>query len=72
MTIITGEKNIELAQFIVIAAGLKLEINTEMRHSTNSVFLRAQQLTGEKTRKKCLIKMEELIKKRKEELDDNR
>jgi len=61
MGIITDPKKIKLMQYKTIAAGLKIEINTPLRHSHNAVFKRAKQITGERGRKKCFAKLIDLI-----------
>lgn len=39
-----------------------MEINTGLRHSHNMIFNAAKQITGQRTRKRCLEVIEEIIK----------
>jgi len=56
----TKEK-IEMMRLLTIRSGLKLEL-LGMRHSKNSVFQAAKQLTGKKTRREALAALEDLIR----------
>lgn len=53
---------VEVYRLKVIMSGLKLEINTGMRHSRGSVFAAAKRITGQKTRQKCLEMLEKMVK----------
>jgi hypothetical protein len=52
-TFITDARKIEYLRIATIASGLKLEIKTGMRHSSNATFEAAKKLTGAKTRLKA-------------------
>jgi anion-transporting ArsA/GET3 family ATPase len=52
--VIDTPKNIHVARMLIIRSGLKLELNTGMRHSRNLTFNAAKQITGQKSRQKCL------------------
>ena len=58
---ITDIDQINMYRVKVIYSGLKLEVKTGMRHSSNGVFKAAKAITGEKTREKCLEKLERLL-----------
>jgi hypothetical protein len=60
-TVIDTPDAIQHFRLCVIRRGLELEINTPLRHSRNSIFNAAKQITGEKTRKKCLVKLKEIL-----------
>jgi hypothetical protein len=60
-TIADTPEQIQRFRLCVIRRGLELEIKTGMRHSHNATLRAAQQLTGAKTRKKCLAKIKELL-----------
>ena len=47
-------------RLLIIRSGLKLELKG-LRHSTNSIFKAAKQITGEKTRQKCLEALNRMI-----------
>ena len=57
---ITNPEDISAYRLLVIRSGLKLEL-LGMRHSSNSVFKAAKQITGEKTRQKCLEALNRMI-----------
>jgi hypothetical protein len=57
---LTNAEDIQRYRLKVIESGLKLELKG-IRHSTNAVFLAAKQLTGEKTRKKCLEAIQKML-----------
>jgi anion-transporting ArsA/GET3 family ATPase len=59
--VIDTPKNIHVARMLIIRSGLKLEIKTGMRHSRNLTFNAAQQITGQKTRKKCLDSINKML-----------
>jgi len=52
--VIDSPKNIHVARMLIIRSGLKLELKTAMRHSRNMTFNAAKQITGQKSRQKCL------------------
>lgn len=54
-------EQIHRARLLVIRSGLKLEIKTGMRHSRNMTFNAAKQITGKKTREKCLEEIEKML-----------
>ena len=58
--ILDNPADISAYRLLLIRSGLKLEI-AGLRHSTNSVFKAAKQLTGEKTRIKCLEAINRMI-----------
>ena len=58
--ILDNPADISAYRLLIIRSGLKLEI-AGLRHSTNSVFKAAKQLTGEKTRQKCLEAINRMI-----------
>jgi len=60
MPMLTAPQEIALYRLLVIRSGLKLELKG-LRHSSNSVFKAAKQITGMKTREKCLIALNEII-----------
>lgn len=68
MDAITDPKKIRLFRLCTIRRGLELEIKTPLRHSRNHIFLAAKQLTGEKTRKKALVKIKRMIEEGNKEL----
>lgn len=55
-------ESIEMFRLLTIRSGLKMEINTGLRHSRNMIFNAAKQITGQRTRKRCLEVIEEIIK----------
>ena len=61
MTVIDTPDKIATARLLIIRSGLKLEIKTDMRHSRNMVFNAAKQITGEKTRQKCLDSINKML-----------
>ena len=61
MQLLTTPQEIALYRLLVIRTGLKLEIKTGLRHSSNGVFKAAKVITGMKTREKCLIALNEII-----------
>ena len=58
--ILDNPADISAYRLLLIRSGLRLEISG-LRHSTNSIFKAAQQLTGEKTRIKCLEAINRMI-----------
>ena len=60
MPILTTPKEITFYRLLVIRSGIRLELKG-LRHSNNSVFKAAKQITGCKTREKCLIALNEII-----------
>ena len=61
--VIDAPKNIHVARMLIIRSGLKLEINTGMRHSRNLTFNAAKQITGKQTRIKCLDEINRILAK---------
>lgn len=61
MQIIDTPDKIATARLLIIRSGLKLEIKTGMRHSRNMTFNAAKQITGEKTRQKCLDAINKML-----------
>jgi hypothetical protein len=61
MQLLTTPQEIALYRLLAIRSGLKLEIKTGLRHSSNGVFNAAKKITGMKTREKCLIALNEII-----------
>lgn len=59
--ILSGQQHIELFRLKTIRRGLRLEIETGMRHSRNSVFTAAKGMTGKKTRTDCYRALDEMI-----------
>ena len=57
---ITNPEDISAYRLLIIRSGLKLEL-LGMRHSSNAVFKAAKQITGEKTRQKCLEALNRMI-----------
>ena len=60
MNILTNPADISAYRILLIRSGLKLEISG-LRHSKSSVFKAAKQLTGERTRQKCLEAINRMI-----------
>ena len=58
--VLDNPADISAYRLLLIRSGLKLEI-TGLRHSTNSIFKAAKQITGEKTRQKCLEALNRMI-----------
>ena len=58
--IIDNPADISAYRLLLIRSGLELEI-AGLRHSKSSVFKAAKQLTGEKTRIKCLEAINRMI-----------
>jgi hypothetical protein len=61
MQLLTTPQEIAFYRLLAIRSGLKLEIKTGLRHSSNGVFKSAKSITGMKTREKCLIALNEII-----------
>lgn len=61
MQLLTTPQEIALYRLLAIRSGLKLEIKTGLRHSSNGVFNAAKKITGMKTREKCLTALNEII-----------
>ena len=61
MTIIDAPDKIATARLLIVRSGLKLEIKTGLRHSRNLTFKAAQQITGQKTRQKCLDELNKML-----------
>jgi hypothetical protein len=59
---ISTPEDIHRFRLVTIRAGLRLEL-LGMRHSSNSIFKAAKQVTGEKTRAKCLVALDALLEK---------
>jgi hypothetical protein len=57
---ITNPEDIAAYRLLTIRSGLKLEL-LGLRHSTNAIFKAAKQITGEKTRQKCLEALNKMI-----------
>lgn len=57
---ITNPEDISAYRLLVIRSGLKLELKG-LRHSSNAIFKAAKQITGEKTRIKCLEAINRMI-----------
>lgn len=66
MTLDTPEQ-INMYRLLAIRSGLKLEIETGMRCTGNRVFNAAKHLTGQRTRKRCLEVVNEMIEAAKAE-----
>jgi len=52
---------VDMYRLKVIMSGLRLEIKTGMSHSRNAVFKAAKEITGQKTRQKCLEVLEKMV-----------
>ena len=61
MQIFDTPDKIQAARLLIIRSGLKLEIKTDMRSSRNMVFKAAKQITGQKTRQKCLDEINKML-----------
>lgn len=61
MQILDTPDKIATARLLIIRSGLKLEIKTGMRHSRNMTLKAAQQITGQKTRQKCLDSINKML-----------
>jgi len=59
-SILNTPDQIDAYRIKVIISGLKLEL-LGMKHSSNAVFKTAKQITGKKTRKDCLLALQEMI-----------
>lgn len=57
---LTTPEQINAYRLMTIRAGLKLELNG-IFHSRNSIFKAAKEVTGQKTREKCLIAINKMI-----------
>jgi hypothetical protein len=66
--VLNDKQLIDLFRLKTIARGLKLEIETGMRHSKGSVFTAAKGMTGQKTREKCYRALVEMIQQQEEAL----
>jgi hypothetical protein len=60
MTAIDTPEKIQTARLLIIRSGLKLELKG-LRHSRNATFNAAKQITGEKTRQKCLDSINKML-----------
>tara|TARA_R110000868_G_scaffold24705_1_gene97153 strand:+ start:399 stop:593 length:195 start_codon:yes stop_codon:yes gene_type:complete len=58
--VLDNPADISAYRLLIIRSGLKLEL-LGMRHSSNAVFKAAKQITGEKTRQKCLEAINRMI-----------
>ena len=61
MTILDTPEKIAVGRMLIVRSGLRLEIKTGMRHSRNLTFNAAKQITGAKTRKACLDKLNKML-----------
>jgi hypothetical protein len=57
---ISNPEDISAYRLLIIRSGIKLELKG-LRHSTNAIFKAAKQITGEKTRQKCLEALNRMI-----------
>lgn len=57
---LTTPEQINAYRLMTIRAGLKLELKG-LRHSRNSIFKAAKEVTGQKTREKCLVAINTMI-----------
>jgi len=55
---------IQMYRLLTIRSGLKMEIETGMRHSRGMIFAAAKQVTGQRTRKRCLEVLNEIIEQK--------
>jgi hypothetical protein len=60
MIILDTPDQIQVARLLTIRSGLKLELKG-LRHSRNMIFLAAKQITGQKTRQKCLAEINKIL-----------
>jgi hypothetical protein len=58
--VLDNPADISAYRLLIIRSGLKLELKG-LRHSTNAIFDAAKQVTGEKTRIKCLEVISRMI-----------
>lgn len=61
-TILDTPNQINMFRLLAIRSGLKLEIETGLRHSRNMIFNAAKQITHQRTRKRCLEVINQIIK----------
>lgn len=57
---LTTPEQINAYRLMTIRAGLKLELKG-IFHSRNSIFKAAKEVTGQKTREKCLVAINTMI-----------